>query len=138
MSSVERASATGGGAAASSSEEEEELTAEEAAAAAVEQMKALQASIGQLEQLLTPLLHTPLQSLNQQLPPVQAAKLQAALAYTTNALFLCQCNRRCASLRWTCGCALECCCSILIVTLCCAVSPAPLSFSLPPFQRRAD
>jgi len=88
MSAVERASAAADPEKGSSGSEEEELTAEEAAAAAVEQMQSLQASIAQLEQLLTPLLHTPLQSLTQQLPPVQAAKLQAALAYTTNALFL--------------------------------------------------
>ena len=80
----------------SSGSEEEEMTAEEAAAAAVEQMQALQASIAQLEQLLSPLLHTPLQSLTQQLPPIQAAKLEAALAYTTNALFLCRFRLRTA------------------------------------------
>jgi len=86
----------------------------------------LQASIGQLEQLLTPLLHTPLQSLNKQLPPVQAAKLQAALAYTTNALFLCQCNRQNAIMRWACVRVLG---GPRSSSLCfVSVSPAPLHF----------
>lgn len=69
----------------------EEGNAEEQA---IEQLGALQSSLTQLETLLSPLLHTPLQSLTQQLPPLQAAKLQAALAYATNALFFSQSTSR--------------------------------------------
>lgn len=77
---------------ASDADAEEEEDAEEvnAEAQAIDQLGALQSSLAQLETLLSPLLHTPLQSLTQQLPPLQAAKLQAALAYATNALFFSQ------------------------------------------------
>lgn len=99
MSAVERASASG----SSSDSDSEEMSSEESAAQSVEQLAALQSSLDQLETMLAPLLHTPLNALTQQLQPLQAAKLQAALAYATNALFFSTTNNdaqmRCETLR---------------------------------------
>ncbi len=69
MSAVERESAKADASDGNSSSSEDELTAEEQTAAAIEQMKALQASLAQLEQMVTPLMHSPLQTISHTAKP---------------------------------------------------------------------
>lgn len=68
----------------SSSEEQLDLSS------ALGQLDTLQASIEKIEEQIAPLLQLPLQSVTSKLPSVQAAKLQAALAYASSALFFSQ------------------------------------------------